>query len=298
MAKRVIENEYLKVTVDDHGAELISVYDKENNLERIWNADPAVWNRHAPVLFPFVGRVYGNTYLHDGKEYEMKTQHGFARDMMFEFVAGDENSVTHSLKANEDTLKIYPFDFELHITHRFDSENKRMLKIDWKIINNGEGNMYYSIGGHPGFRIPTDYVISREDYSLEFPEKASLHYILINPESGNANVHDRYPLVLNRNACHIARNMFDRDALIFENHQIPMVRILKPDRTPFITMDCKGFPYLGIWSKGEQDFICLEPWYGRTDDDKFTGELKDKKGEMVLASKEEANIGYTIEFHK
>ena len=92
--------------------------------------------------------------------------------------------------------------------------------------------------------------------------------------------------------------MFDKDALIFENHQIPMVRILKPDRSPFITMDCKGFPILGIWSKGEQDFICLEPWYGRTDDDNFSGELKDKKGEMVLASKEEANIGYTIEFHK
>lgn len=298
MAKRVIENEYLKVTVDDHGAELISVYDKENDLERIWNANPEVWNRHAPILFPFVGRVYGNTYLYNGKEYEMKTQHGFARDMMFELIEENENSITHSLKANKETLKIYPFDFELHITHRLDIENKKMLKIDWKIINNGENNMYYSIGGHPGFHIPTDCAISRENYSLEFPGKSSLHYILINPESGNANVHDIHHLVLNKNVCHIAGNMFDKDALIFENYQIPMVRILKPDRTPFITMDCNGFPYFGIWSKGEHDFICLEPWYGRTDDDQFTGELKDKKGEMLLPPKEEKNIGYTIEFHK
>ena len=27
--KRIIENDFLKVTIDDHGAELVSIYDKE-----------------------------------------------------------------------------------------------------------------------------------------------------------------------------------------------------------------------------------------------------------------------------
>ena len=49
MAEHVMENDFLRVTVSDHGAELISVWDKERGQERIWQADPAVWNRHAPV---------------------------------------------------------------------------------------------------------------------------------------------------------------------------------------------------------------------------------------------------------
>ena len=59
MGMHILENEYLKVMVADAGAELSSVYDKETDTERLWDADPAVWNRHAPILFPFVGRVIG-----------------------------------------------------------------------------------------------------------------------------------------------------------------------------------------------------------------------------------------------
>ena len=50
--KRIIENDFLKVTIDDHGAELVSIYDKEKDREVIWQGDPKFWGRHAPVLFP------------------------------------------------------------------------------------------------------------------------------------------------------------------------------------------------------------------------------------------------------
>ena len=66
-----IENDYLKVMVSDHGAELTSVYDKAQDFERIWCADPAVWNRHAPVLFPFVGKVKDGAYRYNGNTYGM-----------------------------------------------------------------------------------------------------------------------------------------------------------------------------------------------------------------------------------
>ena len=57
MSVHIIENDSLRVTVSDAGAELISVINKENDAERIWIGDPAIWNRHAPILFPFVGKV-------------------------------------------------------------------------------------------------------------------------------------------------------------------------------------------------------------------------------------------------
>ena len=95
------------------------MYDKECNIERMWNADPKVWNRHSPFLFPFVGRVVGGVYRHEGVEYEMTSQHGFARDRVFELVQSDGEKIVHCLKSDEESRKIYPFEFELYITHNF-----------------------------------------------------------------------------------------------------------------------------------------------------------------------------------
>lgn len=128
-----IENDYLKVTVSDHGAELTSVYDKAQDFERIWCADPAVWNRHAPVLFPFVGKVKDGAYRYNGNTYTMKTQHGFARDAEFTCIAETTDSITHKLVYSDETLEIYPFEFELLITHRFDAENPRLLHVTWTV---------------------------------------------------------------------------------------------------------------------------------------------------------------------
>ena len=159
-----IENDYLKVTVSDHGAELTSVYDKAQDFERIWCADPAVWNRHAPVLFPFVGKVKDGAYHYNGNTYAMKTQHGFARDAEFTCIEETTDSITHKLVYSDETLEIYPFEFELLITHRFDAENPRLLHVTWTVKNLGSDEMLYSIGGHPGFQIAPGH--ARSEYSI------------------------------------------------------------------------------------------------------------------------------------
>ena len=79
----ILENEALRLEIADKGAELSRVWDKEESCERLWSADPAVWNRHAPILFPFVGKVVDGKYRLNGRVYEMNTQHGFARDRDF-----------------------------------------------------------------------------------------------------------------------------------------------------------------------------------------------------------------------
>ena len=297
MAQHKIENEFLKVTVDDHGAELVSVFDKGSGFERIWCADPAVWNRHSPILFPFVGRVIGGVYRHEGKEYEMKTQHGFARDAEFECVSVTEDSITHCLKSNDAMKVIYPFDFVLSVTHRFVPGNARALEVVWTVCNRGEEEMLYCIGGHPGFTTPASAEETRDQYYLEFPGKETLEYILVSPENGFAVPWVSYPLKLDGGYLPIANDLFDKDALIFENSQLSTVRIARPDRTPYITMQCGGFPFLGIWSKPKGRFVCLEPWLGRVDDEGFTGELKEKTGVQSLAAGSSRRHSYRMEFH-
>ena len=147
MANQMLENEFLKVTVADAGAELISVWDKVAGREHIWNADSAMWNRHAPILFPFVGKVKDGKYRIGEKEYAMKSQHGFARDQVFACVEKTEGSVTHRLTATEQTRDIYPYEFQLTVCHRLSGKR---LAIEWTVENLGEEKMFFSIGGYPG----------------------------------------------------------------------------------------------------------------------------------------------------
>ena len=294
MAMHILENEYLKVMVADAGAELSSVFDKETEEERLWNADPAVWNRHAPILFPFVGRVIGGVYRIGEKEYTMKPQHGFARDKEFECVAATQYFVTHRLVSTEETKEIYPYDFELLVTHSLDAENPRMLRVDWEVKNTGNDVMYYSIGGHPGFMIPEGE--KKEDYYIEFPGRDDLKYISVNPANGFAAPDVEYKLETENGF--IKYNETIPDTWIFDFQNIETVRIARPDKTPAITMNCGEFPLLAVWANANGPFICLEPWFGRTDNDGFTGTIDEKVAEQKLEAGTCKKITHTVEFHK
>ncbi len=289
MAEHILENESLRVTIADAGAELISVWDKASGQERIWNADPAVWNRHAPILFPFVGKVYEGKYRIGGKEYAMKTQHGFARDQVFACVEATADSVTHRLIATEQTREIYPFEFQLTVCHRL--LPGKQLAIEWTIENLGEGEMFYSIGGHPGFMAPDG--IRKEDCLISFPGKKALQYVSANPSGYIMPQIRTLPL----------RDGFASwqadipDTWIFEDHQVQSVGIALPDGTPFVTLHCEAFPMLAVWANPQGPFICLEPWFGRADDEGFTGTVRQKKDMQTLNAGGKREIAYTIEFH-
>lgn len=287
---RVIENERLLVRVNDYGAQLSGIYDKKNEREVVWCADPNVWNRHAPILFPFVGQTYNKSYKYNGNTYPM-TSHGFARDCEFEFEGIKDGKIVHSLKADDKTKEVYPFDFELYQKH---SINGNTVTVEWEVINKDDKEMYFSIGAHPGFNVPVNEGEKRSDYYMTFGNKESLKYILISSESGCALTEDVKELRTNNGMAAIDDHMFDKDALIFENSQLSEVGIAFPDKSKYITVKCEGFPYVGVWSKPTAPFVCIEPWYGRCDNDKFDGELKDKTGVQVLKAKESFNVKYDI----
>lgn len=133
-----LENDQLRVKIADHGAELSEIYDKTNDRQVLWNADPAYWKRHAPVLFPNVGRYYEDHCLINGNSYT-SGQHGFARDMEFTCTDKTDTSVTHLLESTAETQKIWPYAFQLSITHTL---NGRDLTVSWKVVNKDQETMY------------------------------------------------------------------------------------------------------------------------------------------------------------
>lgn len=84
---QVLENERFRVEINEFGAELTRFTSKKDGTEYVWKGDPAAWKRHAPILFPIVGRLKDKTYTVDGRPYEI-TQHGFGARSG---VAGTEN---------------------------------------------------------------------------------------------------------------------------------------------------------------------------------------------------------------
>ena len=288
-----IENDFLKIAVSDHGAELSSIYDKKREKELLWQADPAFWNRHAPILFPFVGNVVNDEYRYNGKTYHMSS-HGFARDMDFEFAGKTSDSISFKLKATSQTLEKYPFDFELVVTHKLIANS---IIVIWEVKNSSENEpMFYSIGGHPAFRCPINDNEKRTDYKVKFKDKNELSYVLIIQETREVDHENPTALPLKDSYLDITEHIFDKDALIFDDNQVREVSLCTPDGKPYITMNCEEFPSFGLWSKpsSEAHYVCLEPWIGRCDNKGFRGELPEKYGVQRLEACSSRTISYKI----
>ena len=293
----VIENEFLKVAVAPHGAELCSIYDKVTQHDAVWRVDPACWHRHAPVLFPFVGKVNEGVYRYKGQSYPMG-QHGFARDMEFTLVEETADSITFRLCDNEESRAKYPFAFELTITHRLQG---RTVTVEWKVRNpSATEPLYFSIGGHPAFNCPADAGDKKTDYFIRFDgyeQTAEIPYVLIDQPSQGIDFEHPQKLALDGGFMPVEETTFDRDAYIFDEGTVQKVTLCYPDKTPYVTLSAPGFPSFGVWSKPHSDapYICLEPWIGRCDNMGFAGELPEKYGEQCAAPGETFEAAYTIE---
>jgi galactose mutarotase-like enzyme len=272
-----LENEYLRVSVKPEGAELTSIFDKANNLERLWQADPAVWNRHAPILFPLVGRLRDNTYHYRGQSYSLP-QHGFARDHTFRLKRESATSVSFELSDTPETRANYPFAFTLQLDYTLDA-NK--VHVAHTVTNPGAETLYFSIGGHPAFRTPLREGEAFSDYYIEFEKKETAARWYANGNGLIDRSEENY--LENTSVVPYTLDRFSEDALVFKRLESTEVSIKSFKNAHAVTLDFAGWPYLGIWSKpGGAPFICLEPWFGIADHTAHDGELTRKEGIMPL----------------
>jgi len=272
------------------GAELCSLYHKETKTEYMWNGNPAYWNKHSPILFPIVGTLKNDTFSHNGSLYALP-RHGFARDMHFTPTQQGPAEVTFSLQADEETLAKYPFLFTLKV-HYILTDNS--LSVAYTVGNNGDDNMYFSIGGHPAFKIPINDTLQFEDYELQF-EHIELADIYPLNQSGQLLPHS-VPFLQHAATLQLKKELFYEDALIFKQLQSKKVRLASPKDSRYIEVSFDQFPYLGIWSKKDADFVCIEPWKGITDLETASGILSEKEGICLLKPKQTWEGSWKIQF--
>lgn len=288
--KICLENSELLVEINVDGAELSRIFDKKKNREVLWNGDPEVWGRHAPVLFPTVGQCFGQTYRYRGREYPMG-QHGFARDQKFTLISFDENEVWYRLEDSEETRVVFPFSFILEIGHRLKG---RELEILWKVTNpDTKEELHFQIGGHPGFLVPEE---EKGYMKLGFPGKESLEQEMFHP-NGFVDPEQIQTLVLKDGEVEMDDRFYDIPTYVFHDSQVEKVMLKLSDGSPYVTLSCKGFPYLAVWSPDISRFHCLEPWFGRVDDEQFDKEFTKKRNILTLKPNQVFEASYFIEIN-
>ncbi|TLQ04169.1 aldose 1-epimerase family protein [Pediococcus stilesii] len=289
----VLKNNYLTVQINSKGAELSSVKSNDG-IEYIWQADPAVWNRHAPVLFPFVGRLKDDQFKVNGQAFPMG-QHGFARDMDFTVVEQDVNHAILELTSNPTTLAKFPFEFTLRL-HFTLTDHELVERYEVRNPSRDQ-ELLFSIGGHPGFNLNLgDNQTGMDNSVLKIAPKQNFTQIPLQAPY----IDPAHPVQFDAfQPLELSHELFKDDAIILElnqNQTTLMTENTTNDHGISFTVD--DAPYLGIWSPypASGDFICLEPWWGIADTVEFDGELKDKVGINQLAAGKEFNRQFSISF--
>jgi galactose mutarotase-like enzyme len=279
------EFEGIRIAVNSKGAELKSM--ATHNREYIWPGDEKYWGKSSPVLFPFVGAMKDGNYIYNEKKYLMG-RHGFARDKEFEMVEEGRDFIKFMLKSQDESLKIYPFEFEFYITYILYIDR---IKIRYEVRNIGEGDMYFSLGAHPAFVLDGEI----DEYRIRFSEKENLDLYKINGVCIDP-ISEKY--LIENNIIDLNKKIFENDALVFNKFKSDSLFIEKKNGEKLLEVTLKGFPWLGIWAPVGAPFVCIEPWFGVADFDNHDGKLENKVGINRLENGKTFEVDFDIVVEK
>lgn len=274
-----IENSNLKLTVDTHGAQMMGLQ-ASDGVEYLWQGDPAFWRDRAPVLFPFIGRLTGNSYQYLGKVYSMGI-HGFAAACEFIPVEHSRQRLVLELKSTEATLAQYPLAFSLRITYALQEDT---LAVSYTVRNLGEATMPFGIGGHPGFNVPLVSGEQFEDYELVFASACQPDRVGFTPAVYLSGNDTPYPLE-DGMRIGLRHGLFDEDAIILKN-MAREVTLRSRASGRGVCVSYPDMPYLGIWHmpKKNAPYICIEPWSSLPSRQDIVEEFSCKSDLVHLAS--------------
>lgn len=278
-----ISNSKLSVQIKSKGAELFSLKNNVTQREFIWEGNSDFWGKHSPVLFPIVGTLKNNTYRFENKEYQLP-RHGFARDLEFKIVYQTENEVIFLLSSDENTAKLFPFKFELKMHYILIDAT---LKLSYSVKNLDNKTLPFSIGAHPAFALPFEF----ENYSLQFEHQETLKSCTLE----NDLLSDKtFEIELENKNLPLSYSLFANDALIFKTLKSKFITIVETEN-PILKISFSDFENLGIWTKPNAKFICIEPWLGYSDTIHSNGNLSEKDGIQIVKENQTFCCSFSIE---
>lgn len=281
-----------EMTIAELGAEMRS-FTTADGRDWLWRGSEAAWKSSAPVLFPAIGALKDGGATIAGEFYAVP-RHGFAKFQQFELLEENGDSISFVLKQNEETLKVYPFDFTLTVTYRF-LENG--FEARFHVKNDTDREMPFLIGGHPGFNCPMKEGETFEDYALYFEKEETISTTLCNGEGHTLNGTEPVPFEADRRTLPLSHADYDRlDTYILCGLNSRSVDLIHRQTRKGIRFSF-DMPVLAIWTMPEKNapYVCIEPWQGSPAFANETGRFEDKPWCVKLSAGETFECGYKME---
>lgn len=280
----------VSAVIDSMGAQLMSL--KTSAGEYLWQGDPAYWARRAPVLFPIVGCLRGDSAVSAQGPVRLK-RHGIARLYEHRVVDAGADHVTFELSSSEETRAAYPFDFRLNMTY---AVSDAALIQTFGVTNTGSVDLPFTLGGHPAFNVPVpgEPDASFDDYELVFPERWTADVPTID-ESGLHDFSRMNRVVTDSDRLPLSHELFER-LLTVVLVEVPerTVRLVGPTGHG-VEMEFDGFDYLGVWTAGAgAPFVALEPWVGCATAYDESDVFEEKRGTITLKPGETCERAFSI----
>lgn len=281
-----IKNDILELSADTFGAELHSL--RLGGKEYLWQCGDA-WKRYAPILFPFICSPKDRCYTARGKQYRMKANHGFARDMEFALTSQTDSSLSFTLTENAESLAQYPYKFALDVKYTISGS---CVTAENTVTNTGDDDMYFYLGAHPAFNCPLEDGTSFDDYYAEFDENEH-----ITQQIGGKQV----TLVENGRTLAITRSLFDNDSIPIEYPNSKAISLKSKKSAHYVRLEYPDSDCITVWSPTADDnaaFVCLEPWASVPTfyDDDFEA-IEDKPHAIKLSAGETYTYHYNIKLY-
>ncbi len=266
-----LKSNHLEASIHPLGAELQSLKSLQTGLEYMWEGDAAFWGKHSPVLFPIVGSLKGDTYFFEGKAYTLP-RHGFARERVFAVEQLSDSKAVFTLEADEDSLKMYPFPFRLELIYELSGDS---LYCTYAVHNFTHNPLWFSIGGHPAFKVPLVSGSIYEDHYIQFRKDETL--LRWHLQGGLISEFNSFVEAF-AGQLPLHHSLFYDDAIVFKNLQTTKVTLGSTRHAHGIDFYFDGFPYLGIWAAKDAPFVCIEPWCGHADTVGHNQQFTEKPG--------------------
>lgn len=268
------------VRFEAFGAQICSFQKTNEPLEYMWQGDPAYWAGKNPILFPIVGNTFTKDYQLNGQTYAMNN-HGLVRSMEFLVKSHSDNEIIFVAHSNEDTLKRYPFNWELEVVYHL---SNMKLNIDYVVTNLSDTVMPFTFGLHPAFNCPIGDG-QFNDYKLVFEK--------IEKPIG-INLRDQRVDIPAFKEISLDYQLFDQEkTMIFADLKSRYVELTNGLKG--LRVGIEGYPFLAFWCGEKAPFLCIEPWYSMSDFKANSMAFNERLGMMELAPQEKFLTNYFIE---
>lgn len=279
----LLKTDQLSLSVAPLGAEMQYLRTASDD-DLLWSGDATHWTGRAPVLFPIVGRAPDDIIAVGDHTSPMK-QHGFARRSVFELVEQTDQMCRHLLTQSDESRAVYPFDFELEITHKIEGATLHVIAV---VRNTGDRPMPFGFGFHPAFAYPLPNTGS-EAHHVTLADKSSPDMRKIDGGLLRADVVES---PFSEGDLELRDDLFAEDALVFPNGTQSLR--YGPLDGPSLAFEFTNLPDLALWRPLGAPFLCIEPWHGTAPYVGAGPQIDQRPNSTTLPAGGEATFGYAV----